>query len=91
MYIYKSIFMEADELTKLPTAIYDSVVQQTDYGHSEILGDTISNLLDELETCPEDYSFTKEEFIEEMKNTLGEVYDMLLDGRLDFVSVIYDY
>lgn len=90
MYINKSIFMEYDELSKLPTAIYDAVVSSTDYGHSEILGDTISNLLDDLEAYPEDYSFTKEEFIDEMRNILGEVYDMLLDGRLDFVSVIYD-
>ena len=90
MYINKSIFMEYEELSKLPTAIYDAVVSRTDYGHSEITDDTISNILTELEEEPDSYSFTKEEFTDELRNVLGEAFDMLLDGRLDFVSVIYD-
>lgn len=90
MYINKSIFMEYDELTMLPTAIYDAVVSRTDYGHSEITDDTISNILTELEEEPDSYSFTKEEFTDELRNVLGEAFDMLLDGRLDFISVIYD-
>jgi hypothetical protein len=82
--------MEYDELSKLPTAIYDAVVSSTDYGHSEILNDTVSNILTELEEDSDSYSFTAEEFTDEMRNILGEAFDMLLDGRLDFVSVIYD-
>lgn len=90
MYINKMIFMEYSELSKLPTAIYDHVVRSTDYNHSEILGDVIKETLGELEIFPDDFSFTKEEFIDELRNILGEAYDMLLDGRLDFISVIYD-
>lgn len=90
MYINKMIFMEYSELSKLPTAIYDAVVNRTDYSHSEITSSDIRDILNDLTTNPEMFSFTKEEFEDELHNILGEAYYMLLDGRLDFISVIYD-
>lgn len=96
MHINKVVFMEYDELSKLPTAIYDTIVSRTDYGHSEILADVLQGVLDELKDdkeLPEDersYSFSLEEFEDECKNILGEAYNMLLNDELDFISVIYD-
>ena len=38
----------------------------------------------------DEYSFTADELVEALENALGkEVYDDLMNGKLDFISVIY--
>lgn len=91
MYINKVVFAEYQQLMFLPTAIYDALVEHTDYGHSEILSDHLIDLLKELDEDKDAYSFTKEEFEDEVRNALGsDVYEALLKNEIDFVSVIYD-
>ena len=65
MYINKMIFKEADEVALLDNKYGYNVIQDTDYGTREILGDTLDNLLAELENNNEnDFDFTKEELLQ---------------------------
>lgn len=91
MYINKMIFKEADEVALLDNKYGYNVIQDTDYGTREILGDTLDNLLAELENNNEsDFDFTKEELLKDLNTVLGEdVVKMLLNGELDFIQVIY--
>ena len=91
MYINKMIFKEADEVALLDNKYGYNVIQDTDYGTREILGDTLDNLLAELENNNEsDFDFTKEELLQDLNTVLGkEVVKMLLNGELDFIQVIY--
>ena len=91
MYINKMIFKEADEVALLDNKYGYNVIQDTDYGTREILGDTLNNLLAELENNNEsDFDFTKEELLQDLNTVLGEeVVKMLLNGELDFIQVIY--
>lgn len=89
MYINKVIFMEFDEIGNLDTKYGSQVISRTDYGTTEILADTIDNLLAELEAEPEEYDFTKEELLEDLNNSLGtDVVELLLNGGLDFILVV---
>ena len=89
MYINKMIFVERDEVQALEKYGY-TILQETDYNTTEIVGDTIQNLLGELESMPEDFDFTKEELMEDLNNSLGtDTVNMLLNNELDFVLVTY--
>ena len=87
-------FEEADELRRVidNDDIYDNVVSYTDYDHREINHDVIFDLLQNLNDyeMKDEYSFTADELVEALENALGkEVYDDLMNGKLDFISVIY--
>ena len=87
-------FEEADELRRVidNDDIYDNVVSYTDYDHREINHDIIFDLLQNLndDEMKDEYSFTADELVEALENALGkEVYDDLMNGKLDFISVIY--
>lgn len=87
-------FEEADELRRVidNDDIYDNVVSYTDYDHKEINPDVIFDLLQNLndDEMKDEYSFTADELVEALENALGkEVYDDLMNGKLDFISVIY--
>ena len=85
MYINKVIFMEWDEVQELENKYGSQIIQQTDYGTNEIVGDTLSNILADIE----DYDFTKEELMKDLNNTLGtDVTEMLLNDKLDFILVV---
>ena len=90
MYINKVIFMEFDEIGNLDTKYGYQIVQRTDYGTTEILADTIQDILSRLEGSDKDeYDFTKEELLEDLNNTLGtDVVKMLLNDELDFILVV---
>ena len=89
MYINKVIFMEWDEIGNLDTKYGYQVVQRTDYGTTEILADTIQNLLGEVEEMPEEFDFTKEELLQDLNNSLGtDVVELLLNDGLDFILVV---
>ena len=89
MYINKVIFMEFDEIGNLDTKYGYQVIQQTDYGTTEIVADTIQNLLGEVEEMPEEFDFTKEELLEDLNNSLGtDVVNLLLNDGLDFILVV---
>lgn len=89
MYINKVIFMEFDEIGNLDTKYGYQIVQRTDYGTTEILADTIQNLLGEVEEMPEEFNFTKEELLEDLNNSLGtDVVELLLNDGLDFILVV---
>ena len=89
MYINKVIFMEFDEIENLDTKYGSQVVQRTDYGTTEILADTIQNLLSEVEEEPDEFDFTKEELLEDLNNSLGtDVVELLLNDGLDFILVV---
>ena len=89
MYINKMIFMERDEVSPLEKYGYN-VLQETDYGTTEIVGDSIQGLLSEVEGNSEDYDFTKEELMEDLNSTLGtDTVNLLLNGGLDFILVVY--
>ena len=89
MYINKVIFMESDEIGNLDTKYGDQIVQRTDYGTTEILADTIQNLLSEVEENSDEFDFTKEELLEDLNNSLGtDVVELLLNDGLDFILVV---
>ena len=89
MYINKVIFMEFDEIGNLDTKYGDQIVQRTDYGTTEILADTIQNLLSEIEENSDEFDFTKEELLEDLNNSLGtDVVELLLNDGLDFILVV---
>ena len=89
MYIYKVIFMEFDEIGNLDTKYGDQIVQRTDYNTTEIVADTIQNLLSEVEEEPDNFDFTKEELLEDLNNSLGtDVVELLLNDGLDFILVV---
>ena len=90
MYINKVIFMEFDEIENLDTKYGSQVVQRTDYGTTEILADTIQDLIADLEgDNAEEYNFTKEELLEDLNNSLGtDVVELLLNDGLDFILVV---
>ena len=85
MYINKVIFMEFDEIGNLDTKYGDQIIQRTDYGTTEIIGDTIQDILANIE----EYDFTKEELLEDLNNSLGtDVVELLLNDGLDFILVV---
>lgn len=85
MYINKVIFMEFDEIGNLDTKYGDQIVQRTDYGTTEILADTIQDIIANIE----DYDFSKEELLEDLNNSLGtDVVELLLNDGLDFILVV---
>ena len=89
MYVNKVIFMEWDEIGNLDTKYGDQIIQSTDYGTTEILADTIQNLLSEVEEEPDNFDFTKEELLEDLNNSLGtDVVELLLNDGLDFILVV---
>ena len=90
MYINKVIFMESDEVRDLETKYHSMVVQYTDYGTTEILADTIQDLIADLEgDNAEEYNFTKKELLEDLNNSLGtDVVELLLNDGLDFILVV---
>lgn len=89
MYINKVIFMEFDEIGNLDTKYGDQIVQRTDYNTTEIVADTIQNLLSEVEEEPDEFDFTKEELLEDLNNSLGtDVVELLLNDGLDFILVV---
>jgi spore germination protein GerM len=90
MYINKVIFMEYYEIENLDTKYDSQVVQRTDYGTTEILADTIQDLIADLESDnAEEYNFTKEELLEDLNNSLGtDVTELLLNDGLDFILVV---
>ena len=90
MYINKVIFMEFDEIGNLDTKYGEQIVQRTDYGTTEILADTIQDLIANLEGSDKDeYNFTKEELLEDLNNSLGtDVVELLLNDGIDFILVI---
>ena len=89
MYINKMIFLEQDEIGNLDTKYGYNVVADTDYGTREIVGSSLQNLLEELETEECEYTFTKKELLEDLNNILGtDVVDMLLHDELDFILVV---
>ena len=89
MYIYKVIFMEFDEIGNLDTKYGDQIIQRTDYNTTEIVADTIQNLLSEVEEEPDEFDFTKEELLEDLNNSLGtDVVELLLNDGLDFILVV---
>ena len=89
MHINKVIFMESDEVRDLETKYHSMVVQYTDYGTTEILADTIQNLLAEVEDNSKEFDFTKEELLEDLNNSLGtDVVELLLNDGLDFILVV---
>ena len=87
-------FEEADELRRVidNDDIYNNIVAYTDYDHREINRDIIFDLLQNLndDEMKDENSFTADELVEALENALGkEVYDDLMNGKLDFISVIY--
>lgn len=86
MYIYKMVYAEREDLKGIEKF---NVIYDTDYGTSEILMDDIQNKVEELKNNPDDFDYTLEEFEEEMRNSLGDAYDMLLKGELDLIQVVY--
>lgn len=89
MYINKVIFMEWDEIGNLDTKYGDQIIQSTDYNTTEIVADTIQNLLSEVEEEPDNFDFTKEELLEDLNNSLGtDVVELLLNDGLDFILVV---
>ena len=89
MYINKVIFMEWDEIGNLDTKYGDQIIQRTDYNTTEIVADTVQNLLSEIEEEPDNFDFTKEELLEDLNNSLGtDVVELLLNDGLDFILVV---
>ena len=89
MYINKVIFMEWDEIGNLDTKYGDQIIQRTDYDTTEIVTDTVQNLLSEVEEEPDNFDFTKEELLEDLNNSLGtDVVELLLNDGLDFILVV---
>lgn len=89
MYINKVMFMEFDEIGNLDTKYGDQIIQRTDYGTTEIIADTIQNLLAEVEENSNEFNFTKEELLEDLNNSLGtDVVRLLLNDGLDFILVV---
>ena len=89
MYINKVIFTEWDEIGNLDTKYGDQIIQRTDYNTTEIVADTIQNLLSEVEEEPDEFDFTKEELLEDLNNSLGtDVVELLLNDGLDFILVV---
>lgn len=89
MYINKVIFMEWDEIGNLDTKYGDQIIQRTDYNTTEIVADTVQNLLSEVEEEPDNFDFTKEELLEDLNNSLGtDVVELLLNDGLDFILVV---
>ena len=89
MYISKVIFLEFDEIGNLDNKYGYQVVQRTDYGTTEIIGDTIQDLLSEVEENSDEFNFTKEELLEDLNNSLGtDVVELLLNGGIDFILVV---
>ena len=89
MYISKVIFMEFDEIGNLDTKYGDQIIQRTDYGTTEIVADTVQNLLSEVKEEPDNFDFTKEELLEDLNNSLGtDVVELLLNDGLDFILVV---
>lgn len=86
MYIYKMVYVERDDVEGIEKF---NVIYNTDYGTSEILMDDIQNKVEELKNNPDNFDYTLEEFEEEMRNSLGDAYDMLLKGELDLIQVVY--
>ena len=86
MYIYKMVYVERDDVEGIEKF---NVIYNTDYGTSEILADDVQNKVEELKKNPDDFDYTLEEFEEEMRNSLGDAYDMLLKGELDLIQVVY--
>lgn len=89
MYINKVMFMEFDEVKPIITKYHSMIVQETDYGTTEILADTVQNLIADLDDNPDEYNFTKEELLEDLNNSLGtDVVGLLLNDGLDFILVV---
>lgn len=89
MYINKVIFLEFDEVKPITTKYHSMIVQETDYGTTEIIGDTIQDLLSEVEENSDEFNFTKEELLEDLNNSLGtDVVELLLNGGIDFILVV---
>ena len=93
MYINKMIFMERDDFKtddkEKNLFLEDYLMQETDYGSVEITAVHIKELLEEAE----DYnSFEKspDEIEAIIKEAIGEeVFNMLFNGELDFIQVLY--
>lgn len=86
MYINKTVFVEEDNTQNLDKF---NIIQETDYGTREITNDNVQNRVEEIKENPDEFNYTLEEFEEEMRNSLGEAYDMLLNDELDFVLIVY--
>lgn len=87
IHIYKTVYVERDDVEGIEKF---NVIYNTDYGTSEILADEIQNRVEELKNNPDDFDYTLQEFEEEMRNSLGNAYDMLLKGEIDLIQVIYE-
>lgn len=86
MYINKMIFVEENDTQNLDKF---RIIQVTDYNTQEITKDNVQDRVQELKQNPNEFDYTLEEFEEEMRNSLGEAYDMLLNDELDFVLIVY--
>ena len=86
MYTYKMVFIEEEYTENLDKF---KIIQITDYNTQEITKDNVQDRVQELKENPDEFNYTLEEFEEEMRNSLGEAYDMLLNDTLDFVLITY--
>ena len=90
MYVNKMIFVEGQDVKNIEKF---GIIQFTDYNTYEISNYDVQDLKKNLqgigECDPDEYDFTLQEFEEEMENSLGNAYNMLLNEELDFVQVVY--
>ena len=86
MYINKMVFVEDKDTENIRKFGFP---EYTDYGTNEIVNSQVQQRVQELKENPDDFDYTLEEFEEEMRNSLGEAYDMLLNDTLDFVLIVY--
>lgn len=85
MYINKVVFVEAEDVEQLKK--YD-LIHHTDYDTTEIIGSELHEKLVDLIENPSDYDYKREDYEQDLRGSLGaDLYEMLLDGRVDFCLV----
>ena len=87
MNIDKVTFLELEHIQPLIDK-YKGIITETYYGTKEILKDTISGMLDN-DYIEEEYGFTKEEFLEDLKQYLGNnILEAFENKELDFILLV---
>ena len=85
MYINRVVFVEAEDLEAIEKY---NVIHHTDYDTTEIIGSELHEKLVDLIENPDDYDYAREDYEQDMRDSLGQdLYEMLLDGRVDFCLV----
>lgn len=91
MYINKVVFLEWFEVSKLDDK-YRFLIQDTDYGTTELISNMISDAKFDWEGYKEAYDLPAElthaEFKEDVVNAIGsDLYEALETGEVDFCLI----